>query len=130
MSRNLSTSEARIATAITGYTEALNRHAAAALETAEQAAAARARGDHIMAATMEAIHANLAPVDPITMAIRSARRSYREAWKLRAGLIEAREGTAEDWCERLKADARRHMQFARDLRFEMTVMPIEIERAA
>jgi len=112
------------------YTEALTRHAAAALETAKEAAAARARGDHIMAATLEAIHANFAPVDPITMAIRAARRSYREAWKLRAGLIEARDGTAEDWCDRLKADARRHMQFARDLRFEMTVMPIELAKVA
>lgn len=112
------------------YTEALNRHAAAALETAKEAAAARARGDFAMARAMEAIHANLTPVDPITMAVRAARRSHREAWKLRKGLVEAREGAADHWCDRLKADAARHMQFARDLRFEMTVMPVEIGEAA
>ena len=50
MTRNLSRPNAEAA--VERYTEALTRHAAAALETAKEAAAARARGDHIMAATL------------------------------------------------------------------------------
>jgi hypothetical protein len=83
-----------------------------------------------MAATLEAIHANLAPVHPVTKAVAAARRSHREAWKLRAGLIPARAGAPDDWCDRLKADAKRSMRLARDLRFELAVMPIEQARAA
>lgn len=110
---------------IASYTKAQTRHAAAGVETAKDAAAARARGDHIMANALEAIHANFAPVHPVAKEVALARRSHREAWKLRAGLIEARDGAADHWCERLKADAVRHMQMARDLRFELVVMPVE-----
>lgn len=117
--------EARPDTTIARYRAALASHAAAGIETARNAAAARARGDHLMAAAMVAIHANLAPVHPVTKAAALARGMSREAWKLRAGLIEAREGAADDWCDRLKADASRHLQFARDLRFELAAMPVE-----
>lgn len=128
--RNLSRPDP-VATTVERYTEALTRHAAAALETAKEAAAARARGDHIMAATLEAIHAQQAPVHPVVEFVALARRSYREAWKLRAGLIpDVVEGTDKRHYGGLKADARRHMQFARDLRFEMTVMPIELAKVA
>lgn len=107
------------------YAAAVRRHEAAGVITAKDAAEARARGDHIMAAALEAIHRNLAPTNPVAQAVALARRSHREAWKLRAGLIEAREGTAADWYDRLKADAARQMNVARDLRFELVLFPVE-----
>lgn len=107
------------------YTAALSRYEAASIETAKDVAAARARGDLIMAAALDAIHKNLAPVHPVAAAVALARRHSREAWKLKAGLIEAREGAADDWCERLKAEAARQMNIARDIRFELVLLPIE-----
>lgn len=112
--------------AIAAYTVELRHYEAGEAEHRRYVTDMRAAGHHALADCAEDIRANLVPVDPVTAAVARARRSFRAAWKVRAGLVPTLQGdAAAHWYGRNKAHAAAQMKLARDIRFELVVMPIE-----
>lgn len=119
------------------YAERRRRFEATRAESDAAIADARARGHHAMADALAKIRANHEPNPTVAIAaaVFLARRAWTAAWKLDAGLPirDMHDGTMkvphEDvrrlHAPRLRAEARKHMQRARDARFELALFPEE-----